>query len=204
VASFAVPAAAVALNNGRVRVINAGTDEIPAVVLFESRKGALGYSVHRGLREEVTLSAPRLGADFAMLRRDLEKLLVEAGLFEREAAAMVETWRDSWFEEGTRLFYLVPPAATNAILPLTIEPRPERVERVFVGRIEVITGATEMAVTAAIASGNNEVLSRHARFLGPITDRILAKGADESLQRRIKTLNDTVFGAYNRRLSGCD
>ena len=35
---------------------------------------------------------------------------------------MVETWRDSWFEEGSRLIYIVPSRAIDAILPLQIEP----------------------------------------------------------------------------------
>jgi hypothetical protein len=30
------------------------------------------------------------------------------GLFPKEAHAMVDTWRDSWFEEGTRAFYILP------------------------------------------------------------------------------------------------
>jgi hypothetical protein len=34
--------------------------------------------------------------------------LVEFGLYRKEAEPMVETWRDSWFEEGIRLFYIVP------------------------------------------------------------------------------------------------
>jgi hypothetical protein len=34
-----------------------------------------------------------------------------------KAAAMVETWRDSWFEEGTRLFYFLPQVTVDRILP---------------------------------------------------------------------------------------
>ena len=37
----------------------------------------------------------------------LEKTLVAHGLYPREAKAMVESWRGSWFEQGTRLFYIV-------------------------------------------------------------------------------------------------
>jgi hypothetical protein len=59
------------------------------------------------------------------------------GLFPREAKAMVETWRDSWFGEGTRLFYIVSRNAIDSILPLEIDPIPVDVVRVFVGRLEL-------------------------------------------------------------------
>ena len=64
---------------------------------------------------------------------------------------MVETWRDSWFEEGTRLIYIVPSRVIHAVLPLQIEPGPSAVARVFVGRIELITPALKRTVTEATA-----------------------------------------------------
>src|SRR5438132_371630 len=59
------------------------------------------------------------------------------GLYPKEAAAMVDTWRDSWFEPGSRLFYVAPRQAVDAILPLNVTPAPGSVVRVFVGRIEL-------------------------------------------------------------------
>ena len=41
---------------------------------------------------------------------------------------MVETWRDSWFEEA-RVFYLAPPASVDGILPLSVSPAPAAVSR---------------------------------------------------------------------------
>ena len=35
---------------------------------------------------------------------------------------MIETWRDSWFEEGLRVFYIVPRARVDFDLPLSISP----------------------------------------------------------------------------------
>ena len=48
------------------------------------------------------------------------KLLVARGLYPKEAKAMVESWRGSWFEQGTRLFYIVSNEAVDAILPLQV------------------------------------------------------------------------------------
>jgi hypothetical protein len=70
--------------------------------------------------------------------------LVTEGLYEREAAAMVETWRDSWFgEQGVRVLYVLPRDWTDGVLPLSIEPRPRELVRVMVGRAEVITPSME-------------------------------------------------------------
>lgn len=44
---------------------------------------------------------------------------------------MIATWRDAWFEEGTRLFYLVPRSAVDAMLPLQISPAPAALARVL-------------------------------------------------------------------------
>jgi hypothetical protein len=92
-------------------------------------------------------------------------------LYEQEAQAMVDTWKDSWFEEGSRLLYIVPRADIDAILPLTITPAPSAVARIFVGRIELLTPATLRDVGQALASNDRAVLAKYGRFLQPIADR---------------------------------
>ena len=37
---------------------------------------------------------------------------------------MIDTWRDSWFEEGMRIFYILPRKAVDGVLPLKITPSP--------------------------------------------------------------------------------
>ena len=54
-----------------------------------------------GQHDEATIEAPTLDGTLDGLRAELERMLIGAGLFPKEALAMVETWRDSWFEEGT-------------------------------------------------------------------------------------------------------
>jgi len=36
--------------------------------------------------------------------------------------AMLETWRDSWFEEGMRVFYILPRATVDTLLPFRSSP----------------------------------------------------------------------------------
>ena len=70
----------------------------------------------------------------------METALVRAGLYKKEARAMVNTWRDSWFTEaGTRVLYLLPRTWTDGILPMTLTPEPAQLVRVMVGRAEIIT-----------------------------------------------------------------
>jgi hypothetical protein len=75
---------------------------------------------------------------------DMARALVDQGLYEKEARAMVNTWQDQWFaEEGTRVLYLLPPAWTDRTLQLKVSPRPDSVVRVMVGRAELITPSAE-------------------------------------------------------------
>ena len=85
---------------------------------------------------------------------------------------MLETWRDSWFEEGSRLIYILSTPAVDGILPLQIEPAPSATVRVFVGRIELVTPATKRSVESAIAKGDWPVVARYNRFLDPILQRV--------------------------------
>src|SRR4026209_1172966 len=90
----------------------------------------------------------------------LEKTLVANGLYAKEAEAMVATWTDSWFEEGTRIFYVVPRATGDAILPLAITPMPQQVERVFVGRLELVSAASREAVSSALTANDRATLAK--------------------------------------------
>ena len=114
---------------------------------------------------------------------------------------MVETWRDSWFEEGARVFYVLPTHTVDAILPLDISPAPRNVARVFVGRMDVITPTTLGIVEGALAANDTTTLLRYSRFLSPIADRIVAKGVDAMIGARIHQLTDAVFDPYSRQPS---
>jgi hypothetical protein len=204
VADFDVPLSAAPQGDAAVRITNLGTDELPGVVLFEKHGGALGYRSHGALRGEATLESPKLDGTLDGLRAELQQMLVSAGLFPKEAAAMVETWRDSWFEEGTRVFYVIPQRAMDSILPLQITPKPANIARVFVGRMDVITPRDQQAVESAIAHNDTRVLEQYARFLSPITDRILAKTASPAAKARIREITTATFASYLKRATVCE
>jgi hypothetical protein len=116
---------------------------------------------------------------------------------------MVETWRDSWFEEGVRVFYVVPPKSVDEILPLTVSPAPTRVERVFVGRMDVVTPFIQQAVTAAIALDDRPTLERYGRFLGSITDRIMARNPG-AIDSAAVSLTNAALRSYLTRATICE
>ena len=84
-----------------------------------------------------TVSDYKAGA-LGDLRLSMKKALVTAGLFEDEAEAMLETWKESYFRSpGLRLFYVVPQEWIAHFLPLQISA-PHELTRVLVGRIDLV------------------------------------------------------------------
>jgi hypothetical protein len=114
-------------------------------------------------------------------------MLISQGLFADEAHAMVETWKNSWFEEGSRLIYIVPRSFTDSVLPLHVAPAPATTIRVFVGRLELITPATEQAVESAFATNDRETLAQYSRFLEPILITLLQNSRDGDSSRRLRS-----------------
>ena len=182
VGRFAVPLSAGLSGDGKIVVENRGAAVVPSVILFENRGGRLGYRNAGDVHGVVTLDSPSLNGSLSQLRNDLETALVAQGLFPKEAQAMVETWRDSWFEEGSRLIYIVPGRAIDAVLPLEVEPAPSQVARVFVGRIELLTSETRRAVGEAITRKDWSTVERYGRFLDPILKRISSEGRLDAKQ----------------------
>jgi hypothetical protein len=174
VSTFAPPVSATVDPNGLLHITSLAADEIPSVILFERRGDKLGYRLGGALPGEMSLDPPELTSTFESLSRDLEDILTSQGLYPDEARAMIATWRDSWFEEGSRLFYIVPPAFVNTILPLTINPTPSQTVRVFVGRLELVTPATTQAVEKILATHDAAALQKYNRFLEPILDQMKA------------------------------
>jgi hypothetical protein len=172
VGHFPVPLSARVSSDGKIVVENRGLAAVPNVILFENRRGRLGYRDAGAVPGSAMLDSPSLDSSLPVLRQELEAALVAQGLFPKEARAMLETWRDSWFEEGSRLIYILSTPAVDGILPLQVEPAPSATVRVFVGRIELVTPETKRSVESAIARSDWPAVARYNRFLDPILARI--------------------------------
>jgi hypothetical protein len=168
VSAFSVPLSATVMPEGKLHFTNLAQQEIPSVILFERRGDKLGYRLGGALQGETSLDPPELTATLESLSRDFQDILTSQGLYPDEAHAMIDTWRQSWFEEGSRLFYIVPGSFLNTILPLTIHPAPAQTVRVFVGRLELVTPATTQAIQNILTAHDIEALQKYNRFLEPI------------------------------------
>jgi hypothetical protein len=127
--------------------------------------------------------------------------LVAAGLYPKEAQAMVNTWERSYFRtEGVRVLYVLPRRVADEVMPIQIRPAPDDLVRVMVGRVEVLTprreeqlarflaqmGAKESDVRKAAQAG----VQRLGRIAEPALRRVLAQTSDPEIRRQAAALLD--------------
>jgi hypothetical protein len=197
--------------------LTVGMDADEQQLLLSAREaeqidGAFLVSIRQGMMRYRKIDLPISGAAAAvdsntepfgalgdvrkLAMRDMARVLVEQGLYEKEAQAMVNTWQDQWFaEDGTRVLYLLPGEWTDRTLPLEISPQPDRVVRVMVGRAELITPATERQLRQQIltfksgdakAKGRAVVAMRAlglGRFLQAAVGRVTTGETDEAVSK---------------------
>ena len=142
------------------------------------------------------------------LMEDMVKALVSEGLYDKEARAMVDTWKHQWFaEEGSRVFYLLPRAWTDRVLPLEVTPKPDRVVRVMVGRAELVMPSIERALKQQIMAfkSGDAAAQEHAvatvrdmnlgRFLAPAQQIAVESDRDQATWSAVYQLTQRVTAA---------
>jgi len=165
------------------------------VIVFENVGGQVAWSRERVDDRQVWLDHPP-ARDVQELQAELAAMLTAEGLFAKEAEAMVATWAESWFEEGARVFYLMPRAQVDAVLPLRIDPAPQEVVRVMVGRLELATPERLEALRArlrdldeaALSSGLSDTRRSLGRFAGPLLRELLVRERDATIADRARRL----------------
>ena len=192
------PPLSVTLKSGQLDLRTLEGEAVGDVIVFENYGGSIRFGKGRGAGPTLKLALPSKAGTLNALYRELERMLVAEGLYPREAAAMVETWRDSWFEEGTRVFYIAGPKSVDRILPLSITPVPTTVERVFVGRMEILTPHTLENVRRAVLVEDIATFGRYGRFLQPITQRIgasLSASERTTFEHHLQRANHAYYGS---------
>jgi hypothetical protein len=157
IGNFELPISVQALGNGRFEVRNNGPEPIRSLFLVtavdDAKVSELRFAVVKQIdaRGRLVIEQSTSVASMEDLSEAVVKSLVAENLYEKEARAMVNTWRNSWFgEEGTRLFYMVPTKLTDELLPLTVSPAPDELVRVLVGRYEIMSPEDENRVTKLV------------------------------------------------------
>jgi hypothetical protein len=195
--SFDLPVHARTERGARVVISNDGKLDVPSAFVLHVADGHGEFSCVDGIaagksvevRRPVSASSPSVQRMVDELIPALVAKLVARGLFADEALAMARTWERSYFHtEGLRVLYVLPEEATEAILPLTMDPRPSSIVRVLVGRLECITPESEAEVRQAlldrtssdegIRASADERLARLGRFLEPHLRRAIAASGD--------------------------
>lgn len=197
--------------NGKPIVSNDGDLPITSCILIDVDGDTIQAAKLERVEKGQILSFDNLiSVTQEQLASMVRQSLLAEGLYEKEAASMVETWKQSWFtEHGTRVLYMLPGPTTDELLPLKISPQPQTVLRVLVGRMEVMSPTTEQeilkAVTESVAlrlahycdHGNAETrppypvpesISRLGRMAEPALARIKSLTSDANLRTEAEAL----------------
>jgi hypothetical protein len=157
VAHFATPLRVTMKSDNVLDLANTGNEPMAHLFVLDIKgtEGSFVYvpalapggsnSVNINYPDE-TLPLDKLGEQLA---GKMASALASTGLYPREAAAMVKTWKDSWFKEpGVRVLYVLPRAWTDRELAITLNPAPRELVRTMVGRAEVLSPDVERDLAA--------------------------------------------------------
>ena len=181
VGNFSLPVKFTLPTDNTLQLNNVSKETVPMVFVFnhpaydDKVSFALLDPLKAGEARTVKLAEPATSSNwrhevYAAMRGNL----IHAGLFPKEADAMLQTWWNSYFEHpGLRTFWIVPEHFTGEVLPLTVEPSPRKQVRVLVGRSELLTPSFEQDLVKKIAQPENNPLS-YDRYFAAYQARVSA------------------------------
>jgi len=192
VGSFATPLHVTMTSDHSLTLTNTGGEALSHLFVLRLHDGQ-GQFIHleelgRDSEQTVKLDGKdRSQAEvFTGLEQEIVAALTAEGLYPREATAMVNTWKDSWFaEDGVRVLYVLPRAWTDRTLPMQLTPQPQELVRVMVGRAELITPSTEKLLCESLADASRGDVP--ARELALSELKKLGRFAEASLRRVTNT-----------------
>jgi hypothetical protein len=215
VGNFTTPLRVSMPSDNEVTLANTGTEALSNLFILgvKSKAGNFVYvqQLPPGGEKTITLKpqsdALNPSALSNQISRDLSQVLVKTGLYPREAEAMVNTWRDSWFaEDGVRVLYLLPQTWTERTLPMSMKPAPSQLIRVMVGRAEVLAPGLEQSLALQFQKATNgdtaaadqarAVLKSLGRFAEPAFFRAFAAAKPQPQdQFQLSSLLNDVYPA---------
>ncbi len=175
------------------------------VLKVENGRGAYQYRPALRPGEQETGVIPSMDdarplAEFTEAVADaLAAKLTESGLYAKEARAMVNTWKSSYFQnDGIRVLFVLPQSWTDSFIPIAINPKPKAIVRVMVGRLELLSPERERMAEAAVrdlagadAARRLEAfgyLRDQGRYVEPIVRRIARTTRDEGVREVCRQL----------------
>jgi hypothetical protein len=156
VGTFGIPLSARALGDDKFTVRWSGEAPVDDLILLRVQGGKIRFQSFRFSEKDqrvpqTNVQLPSRDATVKALGETLEKILTAKGLFGKEARAMVKTWSNAWFEEeGTRILYVLPNKLTEELLPLRLDPKPDSLVRVLIGRHDILTPEREKHIDSLV------------------------------------------------------
>lgn len=161
VGNFTLPVKFTLPDDRTLQIENDSDAAIPAVLIFnhpqyDMASFTLLNSMAAGEKRSVELPDPTATTNWEHeVYITMRAELIKAGLYPKEADAMLQTWWGSYFERpGLRAFWIVPGTFTSAVLPMAVAPAPQKETRVLVGRSELLTPSFERNLVTQFAQTN--------------------------------------------------
>jgi hypothetical protein len=138
-----------------------------------------------------------LAESTAGLKAEMLAALEKEGLSKAEAAAMVATWDNLWFEEpGSRVLAVLPQPWVDAVLPLEITPKPEGMKRVFVERVEMISQARQKALVELLNKSGDDPAAAHGELQRLELGRFAAGALDRAVAVKLQQTEAQMRGRF--------
>jgi hypothetical protein len=187
--NYDLPLKLAALGKEQFQIANTSGEASGAMLLVRIDGSHVRFTWIAPIAPSSTIEAtlPKSESTVGQLAEAMVGDLVAAGLYEKEALAMVSTWRGSWFgENGTRLLCLLPGKFTDQLLPLTIDPAPDACVRVMVGRLETLTPEDCERLDGAVSRDEPRALESLGRFAEPAVAYLISQSNDASQRAKLE------------------
>jgi hypothetical protein len=165
--NFNLPIKIQAYNENTLSIQNKGPEDVPYVFVYEKKDGKEAEiwwtgAIKKGKTMQVVKDPKKVRPFNKSSHGEFVQALVKAGLYEKEAKAMLETWKESYFKKpGLKVFWICPKNFTNRILPMSISPAPKELKRVLVARSEVLTPEFEAQLYLEWKTGQFKKYKKH-------------------------------------------
>ncbi len=170
-------------------------------IQFAALEDLAANATHDVVADSVFVSPVRLDAGVPQAKEAVATALAAAGLYAKEADAMVNTWEQSYFRtDGLRVLYVLPRDTVDQLIPIQINPAPDRLVRIMVGRLEVLTPDREQQIEKFVAAlsarepraraAASAGLARLGRLGEPALRRVVASTNDPEVLARARSLLD--------------
>ena len=180
------PKAVVAWNkDGTVTVTNDSPEPFPAVIAIRVKKGECAFATSKlakGASATLTLAkgAPDLAASLA-------------GLYKKEADALVEIWTDEFFKtDGVRVLIVLAREAYDRLLPIEIKPAPAELVRVLIAHLECLDDERIAKIhewIGELGAADLDVrdkASAKLKQLAPLAEPMIREAADKATDADVK------------------